>query len=236
MNDFLVENRIVTNFLLREAKSSRELGVMAVDWLSKVFDIGKLPTKVVALFAVVAAIVLFTPSDIQQRLHTKEVLEKHGWIVGVVFLACTGLLLFNTALYLAKLLRTAFASRRRESEIRRSLEEMDRVEIAVMREFLIEQRRTILAPMDEPSVASLLKKGILVRVGTLAQRSVAGVLVSVAPSEIANRFLDENSLGVSENLTQEEVEIIRESRPPFVTETLHLEAMRGGSRYLFRGL
>jgi hypothetical protein len=202
--------------------------------LSKLFDIGKLPSKVVALVCLVSGIVLFSPATLNQRFHTKDLLDHYGLFIGLAFIASGALLAVNTSIWLYGLLIGAWRRAKWRRELAEAISRLDRAEIAVLREFVIQGKTTLMLPVDEPTVAGLLAKRMLHSVGSVGQRSIAGMLfpVTVASELWEKMTYDQLGLPPGEP-TPADIERVRSERPVFMHEIARSEGRRGGFGSLF---
>jgi hypothetical protein len=195
--------------------------------LSKLFDIGKLPSKVVALVCFVSAMLLFAPDKIQDSLHTKSAVSEHGSYVGLLFITSTALLGINIFIWLSKHATHAITRRRIRRNVVKAIARLDRAEAIILREFMIQQKQTIMLPIDEPVVAGLLNKRIIGQVSTVGRRSIAGMLFPVAldPDFVDGLRPDHLGLPLGEP-TESDIQRIRSERPPFMDEIARIESLR----------
>jgi len=201
---------------------------------SKLFDIGKLPSKVVALVCLVSGIVIFSPAVLHQKLHTKDLLDHYGLFVGLAFIASSALLALNVFIWFYGRLVTSWRLAKWRRELAAAISRLDRAEIAVLREFIIQGKTTLMLPVDEPTVAGLLGKGMLNSVGTVGQSSIAGMLFPVTiVSELRER-LTYGHLGLpAGEPSLADIERVRAERPVFMHEIARSEERRGGFGWPF---
>jgi hypothetical protein len=58
-----------------------------MEWVSKLFDIGKLPAKVIAWVAILSGMVLFLPASALATLHLDAFSRDYGVWIGLAFVA-----------------------------------------------------------------------------------------------------------------------------------------------------
>ena len=93
---------------------------------------------------------------------------------------------------------------------------LDQNEIAVLREFLLQDRNTLQMPINEPVVAGLLSKGVLEQVSPLGHSSVIGIEMSVRISSKVREIVTPQFVGWPEGSpTKEQLEGDMERRPDF---------------------
>jgi len=197
-----------------------------LEWLPKLLDVFKLPTKYVALLAFVTGAVLFSPQAILDKLHLSSISAPYGAIVGIVFLVASGIVLVNAWCAGALVWRRRGSSARRRSQVSSELGTLDPVEQAVLREFMLSGSSTLKIPMDNPAVVGLIAKGILERIGPYGNYSLDGMMFPFRISAVAREFITPEILGLAQftimtddgkmTLTHEGIEWVDERRPEFV--------------------
>lgn len=195
------------------------------EWLGKLFDIGKLPSKVVALVAAVSGALLFVPDDLQEPLQTRSLVTHHGAWVGLAFVASAGLLSLNCVLWAGARVTRARRRWRFRARLLSESGRLDPAESAVLREFYLQQRDTLMLPVDEPSVAGLLNKGVLSTVGSMGRHTGAGVLWPVSIHEDL-RGIEPSRFGLPADPTQQDIDRVVSARPAFMRRIAEVEAWR----------
>lgn len=202
-----------------------------IDLISKLFDIGKLPSKVVALICLVSGIILFSPTQFNEVLHIKELIDKFGLYVGVAFVASVSLLGLNTFLWLYNCATQAVVKWNWHRDLARAIARLDSGEVAVLREFFIQDKQSLMLPVDEPTVACLISKGMIGRISNIGRRWIAGMLFPVAIDPDLYDALREHPehLGIpAGEPTQADIARVTSERPGFMREVGRLEAWRSG--------
>ena len=77
-----------------------------MDWLSKIFDVHKLPFKIILWIAAVSGVVLFAPDALTSRLHLNGLLVSYGHYVGVIFVASATLIAINATSWVIARIRS----------------------------------------------------------------------------------------------------------------------------------
>lgn len=197
-----------------------------MEWLTKLSDLHKLPTRYIGLVAIVTGALLFSPTWFLDRLHLSIVPAPYGAVIGIAFLLSSGMVLVNSFGLLFDASKRRGWSKKRKKMIEDALSQLDPVEQAVLREFMLTGVSTLKIPMDNPSVVGLESKGILERVGRYGNYAFDGMMFPYRISATANELITPELLGLSGflievdsgqfGLTQEGKEWIDEHRPGFV--------------------
>jgi hypothetical protein len=197
--------------------------------LSKLFDIGKLPTKVVALACLVSLAILFSPDPLHEKLHTKHLVDSYGFIVGLVFISSAALIAINTIIWAFARVSQVRRIAKRKRDLNRYIAGLDPAEVSVLREFFIQNKQTLVLPVDEPTVAGLIANGLLCQVGKLGQGSGAGLLFPFQMAFELRDALTSDRLGLPHGKpTEADIGRITAERPAFMREVERVERMRSG--------
>lgn len=188
-----------------------------MEHLKNLFDLTKLPAKFFFLFAVLSGFILFADNTLLEKIHLDKLNETYGWIVGLVFIASSGLVVVNFIIWLFKYIRTQFKIRKIKNSFKERLKNLDLHEQSVIREFLLNQQTSIEMPIDDPVVSGLLKKRILVINKQLGNAfMMTGSYTSVSINEHAEKYLNLTDVGLSEKPTEDEIYEVNKNRPKWV--------------------
>jgi ammonia channel protein AmtB len=196
-----------------------------MEWLSKIADIVKLPTKYFVIVALCAGAILSLPTSILKWLHLDALPAPSGAIVGIVFIASCAVILVKVADRIALNWQAGTRAAERTTRVMEKLVRLDGEERAILREFVFNQS-TLRLPMDKPAVAGLISSGVIQRVGAVAHGTVYGVLTAFRLSDDADAFLTDETLGIPsylittdgdgrKTLTEAGRDWIAEHRPSF---------------------
>ena len=198
-----------------------------MDWFYKLFEIDKLPFKVVFLAAVLSGIVAFSPDDWLVSLQLYGFKQEYGLFIGITFLASSGLAVTNITVYIFRQIRGIYRNMKWNAGLSGKLDALDYSERAILREFYIQEKYTIEIPIDNPSVVGLRNKGIIIVTGTYGFRSLSGMLFPCAIVEEARKRLTNRILELPEgDPTEEELLRLRESRPAFTRDIERMDWLR----------
>jgi len=94
-----------------------------MEWLSKIFEFLKLPTKIIAFFAFIAGLLLFIPEKLSETLRLTEFIREFGKYFGIAFLISFIYLIFIFVPYLINLVITKFKNHKANQKFINSIEE-----------------------------------------------------------------------------------------------------------------
>ena len=190
-----------------------------MEWFSKLFEIDKLPFKVVFLVAVISGLLAFSPDAWLQSLQLEGFEENYGTFVGVTFLASFGLASTNVAIFLFNGLLHAYFRMKWKSGLTEKLQSLDHSEQSVLREFYIQGKYTIDIPINDSSVVGLTNKGIIRMEGKYGEHSLSGMLFPCAITEEARKRITNQMIGLPDgDPNQGEIQRLKDSRPAFVRD------------------
>jgi len=190
-----------------------------MEWFSKLFEVDKLPFKVVFLTTVISGLVAFSPLTWLSSLQLDGFKNEYGVFIGITFLASSGLTLTNIVIYVFRLIRGEYQKMQWKAGLTHKLETLDHSEQAILREFYIQGKYTIEIPVNNPSVVGLMNKGIVVLAGKYGEHSLSGMLFPCAIIEDARNRLTNKILGLPDGTpSEEDMNRIKESRPAFTRD------------------
>ena len=199
-----------------------------MDFLARIFDITKLPSKFFAWAVALTGLFIFLPDAYLARLHLTELPKEYKAYSGIVFVGALSFLLINFVIWCWGALKSW--RRRRKAQMRavKAITALDRAEKYVLREFFLQGRNVIELPFDHPTVAGLVRKGVVEVAGSQGYRSLAGSVFPVALTESARELLALETVDLPEQPTEEELERIRRERPNFIRDIARYDDLRGG--------
>ena len=198
-----------------------------MDWIGKLFDVNKLPFKIVAWVAIVSGILIFSPITFLKILKLDGFLEQNGSVIGIVFISSSGLVAVNLCAWFFSFVK----AKRRVSLWMKNMEQalmnLDHAEKAVLREFYIHGKYNIDLPIDNPTVVGLRNKGVIYLSGKYGQHTLEGMLIPCAINDKARDIItfDLIEMPDTKNPSKQEIERIRNTRPQFAKDIARREAM-----------
>ena len=169
-----------------------------MEWIVKIGELVKLPTKYFALVSIATGALCFLPKSVLSRLYLESVPSPLGTLVGIAFLMSTGLVALNVTTGLGNWIDYQHRTMKRRTAMERTLCELDPAEQSVLRKFFLGSQSTITMPLDKPVVAGLIACGILQQVGVFGWQSFHGMLFSFRISDLARELIEVEHLGPSE--------------------------------------
>jgi hypothetical protein len=190
-----------------------------MEWLSKATEIIKLALKHIWAVAIGTGLLIFLPEHLLKRIRVEQFAQNFGTYIGIAFLFST----LIVAMQITKgLWHAALKCRKRKKQLKETLLALTRLdprEQAILREFYLQNRNTIQLPFDQATVAGLVRKGILCLVGTVAERSLAGMLVPMKLSPAADAHLTFEMIELPQTpLSEANIQFLRKNRPEFLPE------------------
>jgi len=196
--------------------------------LAKLFDITKLPSKLIAWAALLTGAYLFPPHAAVKSLHLDSLPREYKAYAAIAFVAASSLLLINAVLWLWGKARSVYSKRTLRKMVASALLELDFEEIVVLREFFIQGRHVIELPVDHPTVAGLRNKRLVQVAGSTGYRDLAGSVFPVQLTREAKMLLTTAALGLPEDRTEESIQRIMRERPNYMSQIEKQDRLRGG--------
>lgn len=201
-----------------------------MELLTKLFDITKLPSKVFAWLMLLTGIYVLLPSNMLKIVYLDAFPAEYKAYAGAVFVSAACFLTINATLWAWHKLLDIKRRRALQKKVRRALTDLDRNEIAVLREFWIQGSHVIELPVDHPTVAGLRNKGLVRVAGATGYRDLAGSVFPIQLTEDAKAFLTPTLLRLPENPADDDIVRIRNERPNYISRIEKADRQRGGFR------
>lgn len=190
-----------------------------MDWLGKAIEVLKLPLKYIWAVAITTGLLLFIPQAWLDRIHLTEFSDDHSTYIGAAFLVSTVLVLIHFTGQIWGWTAKKFYFRKMRRMRSDALNRLDPSEKAVLREFFIQAQSTLHLPIDHPTIAGLLAKGLLERVSSVGENSLAGMLFSVTIADDVKSQLTDDMIHLPKSHpTDSDIKFLQENRPDFMPE------------------
>jgi hypothetical protein len=198
--------------------------------LNSLFDITKLPTKILFVISVITGMILFASAELLETLHLENVHDMYGSGIGITFLLSSGMVAINFCIWIVKSISSRVHRKRFEREVIREVGNLNRHEKAVLREFVCADRKTISAPMDDPTISGLLDKGFLHLVQQIngALMVQAGSIVAIRIDDFVHSNLRHEHLEMKINPSQDDIDFIKRNRPNWVSRVDMIDSLMNG--------
>lgn len=202
-----------------------------MEWLSRIADLARIPTRFFAVVAVASGLVLLLPGNALEPLGIAEFRADYTGYLGIAFLVSVSLLAVEVVLWAVRAAQKRARRRAAERTVEDAMLNLDGSEKAVLREFFIAGAKTLRLPLEQAPVASLRKSGIVHCSAEAGVRTAVGKVFALSLSEPAQRLLSPELVDLGEfvihtdqgmwDLTQEGKEWLRDNRPHFMPELEH---------------
>lgn len=196
--------------------------------LSRIFDITKLPSKFFAWVAVLSGMYIFLPKIALEQLGFSSFPEEYKAYAGIAFIGSSSFLFINILIWIWSSIASIWHRRNNKKNVAHAIEDLDRDEVSVLREFFIQGRHVIELPVDHPTVAGLMNKHIVLLASRTGYRDLAGNVFPVQLSKTAKSLISAQRLSIPQNPSALEIEQIRGERPNYIRQIKKADDMRGG--------
>jgi hypothetical protein len=133
------------------------------EFWTKLIDWIKQPPRVVAAIALACAIILFSPSRVQDAVHVTSILNTIGPYIGIVFiLACTLLITSVISFSYSWCQKQILCLRVKRLRVQ-SLSDLTPIEKQILRYYILKSTKTQKLPLESGVVAGLVAKQIISR-------------------------------------------------------------------------
>ncbi|MBK6266176.1 superinfection exclusion B family protein [Marivirga sp. S37H4] len=182
--------------------------------ISDLIDLDKIPMKIIIFLGIVSGIFVLASDSFLRILKMTEFEEDYGKFFGPIFIASIAFIGLSVIYYIKDKLEYQFNRNKGNKIIIEELESLDPFEQSVIWEFAIQQKKSVKMPIDNSTVVGLINKEILKRVSNIGD----GLYFPLTLTTLADRKLKETHLGLSKELTEEELSEIFSFRPDWATD------------------
>ena len=197
-------------------------------WIEGVLKAQEIRVSVLLALCVVLGLLAFNPFDLSEKLGLEPVVGTVRPFIGLGWLLAVG---FTVAQIGAWIVRAMGEKRKGGIADRRALEALNSVdpkERSLLREFSLQGQHTIELPAEEPLVAGLVHKGVLVQVGYLGEASYLGWFCSYMVRPALAKKLTKKFLHLpNRKWSQKDHKRIGSERPVFVVNRIDFLKMVG---------
>lgn len=110
------------------------------NFLLKLFDIKKIPTKLIFVIWISTGLILFVPEDSLSKLNLVEFLDGYGKYIGILFIISSSFLIIVFVSYLNQTFNKQKSRKQIRKSILSNISRLDFHEKALLREFFINQK------------------------------------------------------------------------------------------------
>src|SRR6266536_411183 len=192
-------------------------------FLEKLFDIEKIPTKLLFVICLSSALILFVPERSLAKLNLTDFLKEYGKYIGIAFLISSAFLFVTLISYVGRIISRKRLTKKIKKSILKDIKYLDIHEKALLREFYINGKQTLQMPLDNDTVVGLVNKRIIYQASTAGFTYLHGVYFSYSMTEIALDNLTPELLDLPQNPSEEDKHRIASQRPSWAKEKSKLE-------------
>jgi len=191
--------------------------------LEKLFDIKKIPTKLLFVIWLSSGLILFVPSKFLTKLSLTDFLKDYGKYIGIAFLISSAFLLVTLINYVGKLISRKRLTKKIKASILKDIKYLDVHEKALLREFYINGKQTLQMPLDNDTVVGLVNKHIIYQASSTGFTYLHGVYFPFSMTEIALDNLTSEIIDLPQNPSEEDKRRIISLRPNWAKEKSRIE-------------
>ncbi len=192
-------------------------------FLEMLFDIKKIPTKLLFVIWLSSALILFVPGKFLSKLNLTDFLKDYGKFIGIAFLVSSAFLLVTLINYFGRLITRKRLTKKIKASILKDIKYLDIHEKALLREFYINGKQTLQMPLDNDTVVGLVNKHIIYQASSTGFTYLHGVYFPYSMTEIALDNLTPELLDLPQNPSEEDKHRIISLRPNWAKEKSRIE-------------
>lgn len=137
-------------------------------YIDKIFSLKKFPGQLVFVIWISSLLLVVLPKSMLNKFMLAEFKANYGQYIGPVFLFSSAISLWMVGkLIIDKIKQNKYVNQR-QKEIIECLNNLNFNEIVVLREFVIQSKNTIKAPMNDETVIALENAGVIYKATTSA--------------------------------------------------------------------
>ena len=190
-----------------------------MNWIKSVIEVMKMPVKFFFAICLFSGIIFLLPESLINKLQLEKFLKEYGMYISIAFIGSVSILMINFFIKIINHYKKRYSTNKLKELLYENFGKLDQHEKAVIREFYIQGRNTIELPMDNQVVAGLIKKRILIQVGSRVLHTTYGLLCSLGINEHASELITYDMIELPDHdPNEQERQRIIESRPRFILE------------------
>ncbi len=192
-------------------------------FLEKLFDINKIPTKLIIVVWVSSGLILFVPEQFLTKLKLEGFLQDYGKFIGISFVLSSAFTVIALWTYFSRLIKRQTLSKKIKNGIINDIQNLDFHEKALLREFFINGKNTLQLPIDNDTVVGLTNKHIIYSASNTGFVYIHGAYFPYTISEFAQNYLTNELLGLPRNPTEDQIRQIQQNRPDWAKEKTRID-------------
>lgn len=163
--------------------------------ISQITKFIKLPPSVIYIILVITGTLLFASDELLKTLALLNFKTAYNLYIGIIFLFSSGISIVHASNKIFIYFKTYFQNKKYREQIANTVNNLDESEKSILREFLVQQKNSIVVSMEDSSVMNLIHQGIIEQIGSTAtQSSISGVTFDAKLSDLAKEFITEEKI------------------------------------------
>ena len=192
-------------------------------FLEKLFDINKIPTKLIIVIWLSSALILFVPQQFLTKLNLDGFIHDYGKFIGISFIISSGFTLIAIWTFITRIITKRRLTKKIKEHIVKDINNLDFHEKALLREFFINGKNTLQLPLDNDTVVGLVNKHIIYQASSTGFTYLHGAYYPYSITDFAIQYLTYQMIDLTQNPTEEEKTIILNNRPTWAKERSRLD-------------
>lgn len=191
--------------------------------IAKFLNILKLPIDYVWVIWIFTLFLIISPVYWKQYLLINELFYQYRPYVSIGFICSTTFIL----VYYAKKLKNGINYIFYRKRIVMKIKNLNSSEKSVIREFYLQDKDDILAPIDNDVLVTLQKDSIVYRTSTIGEQGLSGFLFPVSLTQIAKKFITKKSVDFPEVINEDNKKWLESNRPEFIGDINYRKGLFG---------
>jgi len=196
-------------------------------FIKGIFDINKIPTKIFFIVAIVGTFIFYAPNDLVLIKFNKD--SDLKIYIYVIYLLCTGIFIINCVTgifdFLKSKIQSYFYAKELNKHNKDVIDNLDKFERAVLREFYIYKKNTLNFPYDDAIIKGLVDKKVLYFSSQFGTHIVlSGRNSTFKINHIIKKIIDiERDLDFPNNPNLTEQNYLLRNRPHWTTNDIYFK-------------
>jgi len=163
--------------------------------ISQITKFIKLPPSVIYIILVITGTLLFASDELLKTLALLNFKTAYNLYIGIIFLFSSGISIIHACNKVFIYVKTYFQNKKYREKIANTINNLDESEKSILREFLVQQKNSIVVSMEDSSVMNLIHQDIIKQIGSTAtQSSISGVTFDAKLSDLAKEFITDEKI------------------------------------------
>lgn len=186
--------------------------------IAKFFNILKLPKDFFWVILLFFAFFLFSPDSWKQYFGINDLCNKYKQYVSIGFI-------FSSIYIFMLYARNGIQRIKSNKSIKKKINNLTNSEQSFLREFYLQKKDDIFAPIDNEVLVTLRKERIIYITSDIGTQGLTGFFFPVSLTQKAKKFINKEKLGFPEKSANENNKWLNESRPDFIGELDYIKRL-----------